>query len=82
MEQDITIIWKQWLNGQYAQPLNKRQIGILNLWTAFIEEQPDDFDLVEIPDLLGELWDSASIPENDELSCEATADNKPTEGKK
>jgi hypothetical protein len=58
---DICFLYTTWKKGKY-QP-NKRKVAILQLWEAFMDEHPVDFDnlVINVPNLMAELWEIACI---------------------
>jgi hypothetical protein len=58
---DVTAIFTAWMDGKLA-PQNERQTLILQLWHAFLKDQPADFDNMVriIPNHLDALYKLAS----------------------
>lgn len=56
MREHICEIWTRLHRNR--EGLNQRQNLILDLWTAFLDEHPADFDIMvnKVPDMLTELW--------------------------
>lgn len=59
MNKPITELWQEWREGRLT-PANDRQRLILELWTAFLDDDAFSYDCVTtIPDLLEKLWEHA-----------------------
>lgn len=61
---DLCNVWSEWRKGTLGKRLNKRQICVLNMWTACLEEiGGGGYELmsIEIPNKLEELWELSLI---------------------
>ena len=59
MNKPITELWQEWREGKFV-PANERQRLILELWTAFLDDDAFSYACVTtIPDLLEKLWEKA-----------------------